>query len=120
MAEWKRANTDWFHDARRGTFVHYLAAAPSSTEAPALTPDSWNRQIESFDVECYARTLVNIGCRYTLLTLGQNSGCYCSPNETHDRINSRGGVVSRDHPVSPDGSIPDALLRQLAGINADA
>ena len=33
MSDWKRANTDWFRDAGWGTFVHYLADAPSAAEA---------------------------------------------------------------------------------------
>ncbi len=86
MTAWTRANTDWLHAARWGTFVHYLADAPSCTEAVTLSPDTWNRQVESFDVERYAATLADLGCPYTFLTLGQNSGYYCSPNATYDAI----------------------------------
>ena len=89
MSDWTRANTDWFRDARWGTFVHYLADAPSCVEPVALSPDVWNRRVDSFDVERYARTLADIGCPYTFLTLGQNSGYYCAPNETYDGIVGR-------------------------------
>jgi len=36
---WKRANTDWFHDARWGMFVHYVADSASNLKPITLTSD---------------------------------------------------------------------------------
>ncbi|MDD5708632.1 MAG: hypothetical protein PHR35_22170 [Kiritimatiellae bacterium] len=109
MTPWKRADTDWFHQACWGTFIHYLAETASSTEAITMTPDEWNRRVDSFDVDRYAVTLAEIGCGYTFLTLGQCSGFFCSPNDTYDRIvGVRPSRLSRrDLP----GDLADALKK---------
>lgn len=86
MIAWQRANADWLREARWGTFVHYLADQASCLDPANLSVDAWNRRVDSFEVERYASTLADLGCRYTFLTVGQNSGFYCSPNETYDRI----------------------------------
>jgi len=110
MAQWQRANTDWFHAARWGTFVHYLADAPSCLRPMKLSVDSWNRRVDSFDVEHYAGALAELGCRYTFLTIGQNSGYYCSPNDTYDRIVGR--RVSRLSRRDLIGELADACTRR--------
>ncbi len=89
MSEWKRANTDWLRDARWGNFAHYLADQPSCTEPVEMTPEEWNRRVDSFDVDRYAATLASVGCRYSFLTIGQNSGYFCSPNATYDGLVGR-------------------------------
>jgi len=74
-----RANTAWFRDAKWGVFTHYLSP-------DELTPDQWNRRVDSFDVQGLADTYESVGARYCFITLGQNSGHYCSPNATYDSI----------------------------------
>jgi len=75
----KRASTDWFRQAGWGVFTHYLTGEDmSATE--------WNALVDGFDVPGLARQLKQTGCRYYYLTLGQNSGHYCSPNAAYDRI----------------------------------
>lgn len=71
--------TDWFHDAKWGVFVHFLAQDDWSA-------DEWNRRVDSFDVDAVARQLADVGAGYYFLTTGQNSGHYCVPNETYDSI----------------------------------
>lgn len=78
--------TDWFHQARWGVMMHYLGAPPSSSGGAELTAEVWNRQIDAFDVEGLAKQLASTGAKYLLFTLGQNSGHYCSPNATYDRL----------------------------------
>ncbi len=70
---------DWLHAAQWGVFTHYLTDPKTSAEA-------WNKQVDGFDVPGLARQLESTGCRYVVLTLGQNSGHYCAPNEVYDRI----------------------------------
>jgi len=77
--------TDWFHAARWGVFTHYLAA-PASSEGHALGAEAWNAQVEAFDVVGLADQLSDIGTPFYWITLGQNSGHYCAPNATYDRL----------------------------------
>jgi alpha-L-fucosidase len=45
-----------------------------------------NRQVDAFDVAGFTDQLASTGAKYLLFTIGQNSGHYCSPNATYDRI----------------------------------
>jgi hypothetical protein len=83
---WKRANTDWLHEARWGLFAHYLADTASNLKPIDLTVDDWNRRVDAFDVDGLARQLVAAHVPYFIITLGQNSGFYISPNQTYDEI----------------------------------
>ena len=78
--------TDWFHQARWGVLTHYLGAAPGSPGGAEVTAEMWNRQIDAFDVEGLADQLASTGAKYLLFTIGQNSGHYCAPNATYDKI----------------------------------
>jgi hypothetical protein len=71
-------NTEWFHRAGWGVFVHFLGHME--------TADEWNARVDAFDVEGLAGQLKSVGARYFFLTIGQNSGHYCSPNATYDSI----------------------------------
>ena len=83
---WQRADPTWFREAKWGVFTHYLADVASS-QAPAATDvEAWNRRVDSFDVPGYVRQLQSVGACYNCLTLGQNSGFYCTPNETYDNL----------------------------------
>ena len=73
------ADTTWFKDAKTGVFCHYL----TGKDTPV---DAWNKQVDAFDVEGLAKQLADVGAPYFFLTLGQNSGHYCTPNETYDKI----------------------------------
>ncbi len=68
-------NTDWFKDAKLGVFMHFL---PADRQGLAL--------VDRFDVDALARQLQAAGAGYFVITLGQNSGCFISPNATYDRI----------------------------------
>ena len=83
---YRRSDTAWFKDAKWGVFCHYLAAPPSSVGAPALTADEWNRQVDGFDVKGLAAQLASAGAKYFFITLGQNTGFFCSPNKTYDSL----------------------------------
>lgn len=85
-APWRRANTDWFRQARWGLLTHYLADSASNLKPIDLTPDDWNRRIDAFDVDGLARQLAEHRVPYFFITIGQNSGFYLSPNRTYDEI----------------------------------
>ncbi len=67
-------NTDWFCRAKCGVFMHFL---PSN--AAGL------KQAEQFDVKALAVQLEEIGAKYFVLTLGQNSGYFNSPNTVYEK-----------------------------------
>ena len=72
-------NTDWLRKRRWGVFCHYLCG-------PELSADAWNRRVDAFDVRALADQLKRVGAGYFFLTIGQNSGHFCSPNATYDRL----------------------------------
>jgi len=78
--------TDWLHQARWGVMTHYLGAAPSSKGGAELTAEAWNKQVDEFDVKGFCDQIASTGAKYLLFTIGQNSGHYCSPNATYDRL----------------------------------
>ena len=68
------ANTDWFRDAKYGAFMHFLPGSPEGLV-----------QVEKFDTEALAKQLQSMGVKYFVITLGQNSGYFNSPNAAYDR-----------------------------------
>jgi hypothetical protein len=77
-----RASTDWFRDARWGVFYHFLGGAAGTSERELSLTD-WNRRADEFDVAGLADQLADCGAGYLCLTIGQNSGHYCAPNQTY-------------------------------------
>jgi len=76
--------TDWFKNAQWGVFTHYMA--DTVLKGPEISVENWNKAVDSFDVERMANTLAGAGAGYYVITLGQNSGYYCSPNAAYDKI----------------------------------
>lgn len=70
---------DWLHAAGWGVFTHYLTS-------PSMRAETWDRQVADFDVDGFVRQLTAIQAPYICLTLGQNSGHYCTPNATYDAL----------------------------------
>ncbi len=93
--------TEWFRKAEYGFFFHFLNSGSAlhppenrSQRIPA-PPDEWNRMVDSFDADAIAQQLHELGAGYAFLTVGQNSGYYCAPNETYDRIMGLSGNRSK-------------------------
>ncbi|MBE0536588.1 MAG: right-handed parallel beta-helix repeat-containing protein, partial [Phycisphaerae bacterium] len=87
----------WMGRAKFGIFVHYLGGG-----------HDWNVKVDSFDVAVFARQIARTKADYLVFTLGQNSGYYCSPNETYSRYAGYGPTErcsARDLPME----IADAL-----------
>jgi len=68
------SDTDWFKGAKYGVFIHFLPG-----DAAGLA------RVQEFDVEVLPRQLETLGAKYLVITLGQNSGFFNSPNATYDR-----------------------------------
>lgn len=83
-------NTDWLKNAKYGISHHfisnYINRVAVSEEEKWHAAESWDDVIRSFDVDDYARQAAEAGIGFVLLTLGQNSGYYLSPNATYDGI----------------------------------
>ena len=73
-AELFNPNTDWFSRAKYGVFVHFLPSGKAGLI-----------QVEQFDVKTLARQLEEMGAGYLVLTLGQNSGYFNSPNAAYEK-----------------------------------
>ncbi len=69
------ANTDWMRAGKYGVFFHYLQGGPE-----------YQKAVDSFNVDRFAEQAASTGAAWVVLTLGQNSGYYCSPNATYERI----------------------------------
>ena len=78
-ADVKHSDTDWFAKLKCGAFTHYLTGANTSA-------DDWNKRVDSFNTEALAESLIFAGTKYYFITIGQNSGHFCAPNDTYDSI----------------------------------
>jgi hypothetical protein len=79
-------DTKWFLDCKWGVFIHFLAAPASSSERLDVSVSAWNRRVDAFDVAGLANQLTAAGAKYLIITLGQNTGHYCSPSKSYDDI----------------------------------
>ena len=86
-AENTPARADWMREARFGVMTHFLYDWIAGREGrAAMSPEKWNEIVNGFDVAACAAQLRSVGARYYLISLGQNSGYYVSPNAAYDRI----------------------------------
>jgi alpha-L-fucosidase len=83
-----RQRASWMKDARWGVMTHYLADWIAQADGPGtrMTVERWNDLIDHFDAEGLAQQLESVGAGYYVLTIGQNSGFYLSPNASYDRL----------------------------------
>ena len=76
----------WMKAARWGVMTHYLADWRARVDGEPTSTEKWNELVDHFDVEGLAEQLRSVGAGYYLVTIGQNSGYYLSPNATYDKI----------------------------------
>lgn len=68
-----RPDAAWFRATKYGVFVHFLPGGLA-----------YQQEVDAFDVDSFGNQMERAGAAYVFLTLGQNSGYYCSPNETYE------------------------------------
>ena len=102
QADTRNPHTDWFRDAKYGVFMHFL---PADAKGLAL--------VEQFDVQALANQLEQTGAKYFVLTLGQNSGFFNSPNAAYDRYT---GYAPGERCASRDLPLELSRALQLKGI----
>jgi alpha-L-fucosidase len=90
-------DTDWLMESRCGVFMHFLPA-----DARGLA------QVEEFDVPALVRQLESAGAKYFVITLGQNSGFFISPNAAYDK---RTGYAAGERCARRD--LPLDIAREL-------
>lgn len=78
--------TAWMQEAKWGVMNHYLADWIARVEKMEMDVEQWNKLIDNFDVEGLAGQLESVGAGYYLITIGQNSGYYLSPNAEYDNF----------------------------------
>ena len=105
---WQRTEATWMREGRWGVFHHWLADQASAAAPTAMTADAWNRRVDACAVDGLAEQLAACGAAWHVLTLGQNSGFYCSPNAAYQAI------VADD----PCRCARRDLLADMAGANA--
>ena len=112
--------TDWFQEAGWGVFIHFLAEV--AADGAESDVERWNRIVDGFDVEGLAAQLASIEANYLVLTLGQNSGFYCAPNATYDRLvgNTPAKCSSRDLVEDLYGVVHTKGIRILTYLPAGA
>lgn len=84
-----RDRAAWMTEAHFGVMTHYLAdwiARRENMPEGKMTVERWNDLVDQFDVQGLADQVKGTGAGYYLITIGQNSGFYLSPNAKYDRI----------------------------------
>lgn len=81
-----RKMASWMREARWGVMTHYLADWIAKDTGEEMTVARWNDLVAHFDVDRLADQIKSTGAGYHLISIGQNSGYYLSPNATYDRI----------------------------------
>jgi len=84
-AEKNSDRADWMRAARFGVMTHFLHDWIMHDQHDQMTPENWNNLVNGFDVEAVADQLKSVGASYYLISIGQNSGYYLSPNAAYDR-----------------------------------
>jgi hypothetical protein len=76
----------WMQEARFGIMTHYLADWIAQTTHEPMSIERWNALVEHFDVERLAEQVKSTGAGYYIISIGQNSGYYLSPNSAYDKL----------------------------------
>ena len=76
----------WMREARWGVMNHFLADWIAHAGGETMTVEKWNDLVDHFDVDALADQLASVGAGYYLISIGQNSGYYLSPNATYDKF----------------------------------
>ncbi len=82
-------DTDWFHDAGWGVFVHYLWDVQNvggRENTQGKPPTTWDALVHEFDTEKFADQIKQTGAPYVFFTMMQRTRYLIAPNATYDRL----------------------------------
>jgi hypothetical protein len=74
-----RPKERWLKESGYGLMFHYEAFKDHS-------PQSYNRVIESFEVESFASEVASTGAGHVIFVIGQHWGKYCAPNSAYEKL----------------------------------
>ncbi len=69
----------WLQKTGYGLMFHYEAFKNHSTQ-------SYNRAVDSFDVEKFASEVESTGAGHVIFVIGQHWGKYCAPNQAYEKL----------------------------------
>ena len=81
--------SDWMR-GKWGVMTHYLAEWQSREHSITMSPETWNKMVNNFDVEGLADQIKSTGASYHFLTVAQNSSYFVSPNAAWEKYFSNG------------------------------
>jgi len=81
--------SDWMR-GKWGVMTHYLSDWQARDHDIAMSPETWNKMVDNFDVEGLADQIKSTGASYHFLTVAQGSSYFISPNASWDKLLSRG------------------------------
>jgi hypothetical protein len=82
-------DTDWFHDAGWGVFVHYLWDVQNvggRENTQGRPPTTWDALVHEFDTEKFAEQVKETGAPYVFFTVMQRTRYLIAPNVTYDKL----------------------------------
>lgn len=79
-------NREWFEGKSYGIMGHYLAAPAGNDMKEDMGIQNWNQRVDAFDTRKLTGQLKLAGADYVILSVGQNSGYYCSPNPVYEML----------------------------------
>ena len=85
---------EWMAHGPFGMMVHWIPPGPGPECGPWIT--DLDKAVHSFDVERFLRQFGESGAAWLIFTIGQNTGCYASPNRVLDGLAGPGHCSRRD------------------------
>ena len=78
----------WMQNLRYawGVMTHYLSDWQARVNKLEMTVELWNKMVDGFDVAGMSKRLEQVGAGHYQISIGQNSGYYCSPNAVYDKF----------------------------------
>ena len=113
--------TDWFYEAKFGISHHFLSNYFNLPHVYTSPEEMWDREkmtwdefVGQFDAEAYAKQVNEIGVKFVLITLGQNSGSYCAPNAVYDKYMREAGFIKEGEANPKTTSMENDLPMKMA------
>jgi hypothetical protein len=89
----KARRTAWMM-GRLGMMCHWIAPGPAPEKGAPVT--DLNRAVDAFELDHFLQQFAASGASCLVLTIGQNTSYYASPNATLDRLAGPGHASRRD------------------------
>ncbi|WP_394925573.1 LamG-like jellyroll fold domain-containing protein [uncultured Robinsoniella sp.] len=113
--------TDWMYESGYGVSHHFLSNYFNLSHVYSSPEEKWDRStmtwdefVGQFDAEAYAKEIHDIGAKFVILTLGQNSGSYCAPNMVYDQYMREAGLLGEGEANPKTVSMENDLPMRIA------